>query len=115
MVWWHAEGRITRTGGLYDSLHIIPSHVKHARTAEGTQEKEQHQKGGAGEPGGNGAGEGTSPMSGFVRKVINMLAGSSHTSVLGFFFWGGARTGMTGDLNQAAFRGQIWLLFFFSP
>lgn len=61
------------------------------------------------EPGGNGAGEEASPVSGLVRKVIKMLAGSSHASVL---FGGGGRSGMTGGLNQAAFRGQICFFFF---
>lgn len=74
MVCWHAEGRIA---GQMDSLHSIPSYVKHVRTAEGTQGKEQHQKGARWE----WSREGASPMSGFVRKVINMLACSSHTSV----------------------------------
>lgn len=67
-----------------DSFHSIPSYVKHARTAEGTQGKEQHQKGARWE----WSREGASPMSGFVRKVINMLARSSHTSVGFFFFLG---------------------------
>lgn len=51
-------------------------------------------------------------MSGFVRKVINMLAGSSHASAWGKGLGGGggtSGTGKAGDLNQAAFRGQICL------
>lgn len=82
VVCWHAEGGVA---GQMDSFHSIPSYVKHARMAEGTQGKEQHQKGARWE----WSREGASPMSGFVRKVINMLARSSHTSVGCFFFLGG--------------------------
>lgn len=45
-------------------------------------------EGRAGEPGGNRAGERASPLSGFVGKAINMLAGSSHASA-----WGGGSGG----------------------
>lgn len=47
------------------------------------RESSIRREGTAGEPGGNRAGEGASPTSGFVGKAINVLAGSSHASVLG--------------------------------
>lgn len=53
MLWWHAEGGISRADGLYDSLHIIPScHDRMPRelsrkeiTSEGRAEEQESQVG----------------------------------------------------------------------
>lgn len=84
-LWWHAEGGISGADGLYDSLHLVPSCHDRMNLVE---ESSSRREGAAGEPGGNGAGERASPMSGFVGKAINMPAGSSHASVSGVVGWG---------------------------
>lgn len=62
------------------------------------EESSSRREGAAGEPGGNGAGERASPMSGFVGKAINMPAGSSHASVSGVVGWGMEGSGGVGCL-----------------
>lgn len=74
------------------------------------EESSGRREGAAGEPGGKGAGERASPMSGFVGKDINMPAGSSHASVSGVAGVGDGRewgSGVPGGRGAGCLNKQL--------
>lgn len=81
VVCWHAEGGIA---GQMDSLHSIPSYVKHARTAEGTQGKRA-----ASERSQVGTEQGGSQSSVRICEESHQYAGTLLPYICGLFFEGG--------------------------